>query len=301
MSEEKDLEKQPPASNDSFIDESNSSGAPFPEDAKAVSEEPAVNQPESSNPKPETALMDVHHHSHEHGKRSWRSYFWEFIMLFLAVFCGFLAEYQLEHKIEGDREKQFISSILQDLKADIDSIARIKIHRKERYSQADSLRTYLLNGGYKTNGSDVYYWGRNVSRRRFFISADGTMNQLKNSGGLRLIRHSRVARKIIAYDVAYRSYLFQFELEQQLVNEYREIAARVFDAAVFQTIASNTLNFRPPGNPQLADDSRAMINELCNRLNYLMGSQFRLTQLLDELNEKATEVINLIEKEYHPE
>jgi hypothetical protein len=25
-------------------------------------------------------------------------------MLFLAVFCGFLAEYQLEHKIERDRE-----------------------------------------------------------------------------------------------------------------------------------------------------------------------------------------------------
>jgi hypothetical protein len=27
-------------------------------------------------------------------------------MLFLAVFCGFLAEYQLEHKIEKNREKQ---------------------------------------------------------------------------------------------------------------------------------------------------------------------------------------------------
>ena len=31
-------------------------------------------------------------------------------MLFLAVFAGFLAEYQLEHKIESDREKQFINS-----------------------------------------------------------------------------------------------------------------------------------------------------------------------------------------------
>jgi hypothetical protein len=44
--------------------------------------------------------MEVHAHSHSHGKKSWRSYFWEFLMLFLAVFCGFLAEYQLEHKIE---------------------------------------------------------------------------------------------------------------------------------------------------------------------------------------------------------
>ena len=39
-------------------------------------------------------------------------------MLFLAVFCGFLAEYQLESKIEKDREKQFIRSMLEDLKRD---------------------------------------------------------------------------------------------------------------------------------------------------------------------------------------
>ena len=40
-------------------------------------------------------------------------------MLFLAVFCGFLAEYQLEHKIEKDREKQYIISFEEDLDNDI--------------------------------------------------------------------------------------------------------------------------------------------------------------------------------------
>jgi hypothetical protein len=34
--------------------------------------------------------MEVHHHTHaSHGKKNWKSYFWEFLMLFLAVFCGF--------------------------------------------------------------------------------------------------------------------------------------------------------------------------------------------------------------------
>ena len=55
--------------------------------------------------------MEVHHHAHDpaapHHQKNWKSYFWEFLMLFLAVFCGFLAEYQLEHKIERDREKKF--------------------------------------------------------------------------------------------------------------------------------------------------------------------------------------------------
>ncbi len=54
--------------------------------------------------------MEVHHHPHT-SRKKWTHYFWEFLMLFLAVFCGFLAEYQLEHKIEKDREKQFMKII----------------------------------------------------------------------------------------------------------------------------------------------------------------------------------------------
>ena len=48
--------------------------------------------------------MEVHAHTHT-SRKKWTHYFWEFLMLSLAVFCGFFAEYQLEHKIEKDREK----------------------------------------------------------------------------------------------------------------------------------------------------------------------------------------------------
>ena len=115
--------------------------------------------------------MEVHAHTHT-ARKKWMHYFWEFFMLFLAVFCGFLAEYQLEHRIEKQREKKFMQLLAQDLQSDIDSITRIKIHRLERYNQADSLLTSLLNADFKTNGSNVYYWGRNISRRRFFYSAE---------------------------------------------------------------------------------------------------------------------------------
>ena len=65
--------------------------------------------------------MEVHHHTHpEHSgsRKKWTHYFWEFLMLFLAVFCGFLAEYQLEHKIEKDREKQYVRSLIDDFRED---------------------------------------------------------------------------------------------------------------------------------------------------------------------------------------
>ena len=68
--------------------------------------------------------MEVHAHTHTPRKK-WTHYFWEFLMLFLAVFCGFLAEYQLEHKIEKDRERKFMRLLVQDLQSDSDSIAKI--------------------------------------------------------------------------------------------------------------------------------------------------------------------------------
>ena len=61
--------------------------------------------------------MEVHHHNHIKGKK-WTLYLWEFLMLFLAVFCGFLAENFRENIIEHKREMQYIKSMLADLSVD---------------------------------------------------------------------------------------------------------------------------------------------------------------------------------------
>jgi hypothetical protein len=62
-------------------------------------------QPSSLNLKSSTSDMEVHHHGHVHEQKKWKEYLFQFFMLFLAVFCGFLAEYQLEHMIEKQWER----------------------------------------------------------------------------------------------------------------------------------------------------------------------------------------------------
>ena len=61
--------------------------------------------------------MEVHAHTHT-ARKKWTHYFWEFLMLFLAVFCGFLAENQREHFVEHNREKQYMRSLMEDLETD---------------------------------------------------------------------------------------------------------------------------------------------------------------------------------------
>jgi len=75
--------------------------------------------------------MEVHAHSHT-ARKKWTHYLWEFLMLFLAVFCGFLAEYQLEHKIENDRGKQYIISFFDDLKYDTSHLTAVINNYKEK-------------------------------------------------------------------------------------------------------------------------------------------------------------------------
>ena len=246
--------------------------------------------------------MEVHHHSHEHGKKNWKAYFWEFLMLFLAVFCGFLAEYQLEHKIEKSKEKQFMRSMIEDLKADTANIAILKKQRNTRLQMSDSLCTAIIEKKYIANGAVFYYYGRNVSRRAPFFSADGTMQQLKNSGGLRLISKKAISDKIIAYDVLYREIISQQQYVELQVNEYREIAGKIFDAGVFRNMPAfndSILIERPAGNPQLADRSPGLLNEMANKLTYWSLGSSRLNTLLEQLRKKANDLLILIKKEYH--
>src|SRR6476646_5129465 len=71
------------------------------------------------------APMEVHHHSNHQGTKKWTHYIWEFLMLFLAVFCGFLAENLREHQVEAERAKQYAALLSEDVKADTAMLATL--------------------------------------------------------------------------------------------------------------------------------------------------------------------------------
>ena len=100
--------------------------------------------------------MEVHAHSHT-ARKKWTHYFWEFLMLFLAVFCGFLAEYQLEHKIEKDREKVYIKSMIEDAKTDTANIHTAITLNMKRLYRLDSLEIKCFNYGVPGNNDAEIY------------------------------------------------------------------------------------------------------------------------------------------------
>ena len=159
------------------------------------------NDTEIITPNQETENMEVHHHSHSsHGKKNWKSYFWEFLMLFLAVFCGFLTEYQLEQTIERHREKEYATLLIKDLENDtIIIINSIKQFEKILVS-IDSISSVVYSGvsGNKVRGS-FYYYSQIGTISPLVVWNDATLTQLTQSGNLRYFRDHELVNKISSY------------------------------------------------------------------------------------------------------
>ena len=169
--------------------------------------------------------MEVHHHAHTERKK-WTHYFWEFLMLFLAVFCGFLAEYQLEHTIEHQREKEYIGSMIEDLGKDTANLSSVIDNFLENENRLDKIM-YGFDEGTKLVNIE---WVKEfvlfaISGYKDFLYTDRTLQQLKNSGGLRLIRNRKAAMGIIGYDASIKD----LNGELRLLAEYQSIYDETVD------------------------------------------------------------------------
>jgi hypothetical protein len=245
--------------------------------------------------------MEVHAHTHSPRKK-WTHYFWEFLMLFLAVFCGFLAEYQLEHKIERDREKAYMYTMLEDLKSDTTQLSANSHSRIRRVEMIDSLIFLLSSADYSAKLNEIYFYGRSLSLNIDFFPNDRTILQLKNSGALRLVHNKVVSNGIMNYDQKMRSLVFLLTQEQQQRLEYRKIASGVFKGTVFNSMIDNfeTID-KPLNNPALFNTDAAAINELINNAQYLKKVDMNQIKKSRELNILASGLIALIRNEYHLE
>lgn len=192
--------------------------------------------------------MEVHTHTHSPRKK-WTHYVWEFIMLFLAVFCGFLAEYQLEHVIEHQREEKYIHSLIQDLKTDTTNLQIYVNIRKEKRIMMDSMVMLLSNGMYKQFGNETYFFARHVFNGPPFVSTAGTIQQLKNAGNLRLIKNEYVISTILAYDALVKDLKEWDESDTRIRTTFREMGGTVFNAdQLYKAMDANFKFVRPTTN-----------------------------------------------------
>lgn len=258
---------------------------------------------ETINSNQEIANMEIHAHElHKAPGQGWKHYFFEFLMLFLAVFCGFLAENFREQEVEHQREKEFIHSYVEDLKIDTAAITKNLLFQNRKKNQIDSLIYLLREQKIIGHENELYYLGRILVRTTRFQSNDRTITQLKYSGSLRLIRNENAADSIISYQKLV-DYILQNQEDDRIERRAVDpILARIFNPFIFDGMLDEFNNVNKPiNNPRLRSYDFALQQDLAYNINQIKGSNIILKTRLEQLNSKAKNIIAFLKKEYHLE
>ncbi len=290
--------------------------SPAGETAMPETETPASEQPSTLNSsteaqaevdlKPLNPDMEVHHHTHaNHGKKNWKSYFWEFLMLFLAVFCGFLAEYELEHVIERQREKKYMRSLITDLMADTAHLNEGFPRKEGRIAAIDSLFDYFsVHRDQKTIPAYVHNLMRRSSWDRAYDRNNITLTQLKNSGNMRLIRKKNVADSILTYNFLWERadsyYKETYWSNSGIINDY--IKKIINDYALLPYYKNNkTTAARLEGDAAgiSVEINTTLLLEYLNHLHKIKTTIVQDKDFYQDIEKRAERLIDLVKKEYH--
>ena len=254
--------------------------------------------------KQQTEIMETHaHHLHKApGEKAWH-YFFEFLMLFLAITLGFFVENKREQYIEHHREKQYMQSLVKDLEQDVSNIDAFIANKEIKNQIADTLTSLFLGNEYQKHTSLIYYCARRFSIVEYiFHMTDGTLMQLKNSGGLRLVQKKNIVDSLQSYFNLYQQYEDNRQLDFLQLRDYRETMIKFFDVRIFDEMVRNyPMITIPSGNPPLLSNDRFLINDLLIRVQFSKRINLVNIKCTTELKGKAQRLIGQVKKEYHLE
>ena len=254
------------------------------------------------NYQPSTSSMETHaQHLHKAPGHGWKHYFFEFFMLFLAVFCGFLAENWREHYVERKKEKQYVQSLVNDLRLDMAWLDTVNKSATMRIENLDSAIVYL-SANHTEIPVSAYQRMRSSTVQVMFFPNDGTIAQLKNSGGMRLIAKRATVDSIEQYDRQIRRLEVRRDITNQITRDFTEalnrtvsgndLVAALYDSSFYK----KSIEYNNP--IKLIEQSR---NEL---INQSISLRLRAVQDINtnvSVKRIAFSLVEFLKKEYYLE
>ena len=220
-------------------------------------------------------------------------------MLFLAVFCGFLAENIREHRVEHLRAKEYASMLKEDLvndTTDLNFFINIKDSMKNVYDRKINFFDTPID---KITFEQVDSMDKLGIELAPFISNDATSSLLKSSGNLRYFKDTALLKRIAKYDVALKR-LKEF---WTLVNSF--YGGLTSEHMLKSEISMENFRKSHPNEPPNRSIKEAGYKfeswyEANTIIRHLMESMSLVyADFYPDIKKLATEIILLLNKNYH--
>jgi hypothetical protein len=268
----------------------------------------AIVQDSSISPSETKTLdMEVHHHPDLHHRRkNFREYFLEFLMIFLAVTMGFIAENVREYITDGQKEKQYVLSLYEDLQVDTVKITYLINYDDEKINVLSH-----MNACYDTVSKNLKATScmgaliKYSKTNRTFQLTDRTLRQLANAGGFRLLSKED-ADSILVYESMFRQYDdFQKTIFQGAQDNVRSTLNLLADFKVNFPLQNpvtwwgKDTTHTDLSGPLLFSDDRVLLNRWFNELALYLRITKAQRNLLADLKDKATQLMAFYKYKHH--
>ncbi len=247
--------------------------------------------------------MEVHHHPDlHHKKKNFKEYFLEFLMIFLAVTLGFIAENLREHITDRSKEKEYINAFVRNLK---DDTARLNHAIAQDSVQVNGIDSFLdlkhVPMNIDSNRKTFYYLAiHTFYNSATFKSNDATLQQLKSTGDYRLIVRDHVADSLSKYDAVNQDIYGQGDYYDAYFKEILSLLDEVTDMTVFGDTSYIQHNkFTGKSLPVLNGDS-VKLGVLFNKVfDFRIITSSYIENNMQPQLDNATRLIAFLKKEYN--
>ena len=181
--------------------------------------------------------MEQQHLDQFSPKKKWYVYFIDFIMLFVAVSLGFLAENVRDQQTDKNREISYLKNVHEDLLVDLNKFEYVISSNNFRLLRLDSLHMEINK--VSPDLPSLYYYIRNLALRTTFESSHLGLDQIKASGGFRLIQNAKIIAGIQDYERTLNNAMKVEEGRERTLEQARFKMAVVFDAGTLYQMIKN--------------------------------------------------------------
>ncbi len=236
----------------------------------------------------------------EIGKKKFKEYLLEGLMIFVAVSMGFFSENIREYIGETKQETEYVKSLINDLKLDTTYLNKSNLVKMEAEQSAADLLNYFKENPDSENIPIALLYKMDICNQLLiFIGHRGAIEQLKNSGSLRLIKNKALVDSIEAY---YQQNKRIDHLNSLLLNNQdyaRKLKQKMIIAKdIIGSFDSLILNRPITNQTNHISLKKEFINEYIDQLVFTYRLSLSIKKIHKSLIQKASQLIHQLNEEY---
>lgn len=231
-------------------------------------------------------------------------YFLQFLMTFLGVSLGFFADNLREQWADERTEQSYLQSMLADLKQDTSRLNFSIRSKAVKRKKLDTLLMFLSSPERERHTGRIHYLLRYATLREPFYGNEGTIRQLENEGGFRIIRNRELVRLLNDYVSAKAKVSDIQSIRDAQSDQFKEAIARVADGRVINSMQDFERNAglpywlrAPVDNPPLVSERAEDISALIYWVSNENSLESMVAKLHMDLRGTAESLLNKLEQE----